>query len=272
MKPTRPTRTNAASTWLEVLVIIVVVFLLWLVMHGMVSARNRAYRIRCNNYLKQVGLAARIWSNDHGERFPWTVSTNQGGTLEYASSAEVYRHFVVMSNELTTPFVLKCLSDTRRISAKSFSSLANENISYFIGLDADEDRPQTILSGDRNITGGVTNGNWFLFGSNALPGWDSTIHDHVGNIGLGDGSVQQFTPNLLAQQFQSALRSMTNNGPIRLAVPRVPEDEAEPDGIIFGIDVPVPLVTAVLIGVGLLVGWWFVRRRFVTEPLKDPNP
>jgi hypothetical protein len=272
MKPTRPTRTNAASTWVEVLVIGLVVFLLWLVMHGVGTARDRAYRIRCHGYLKQVGLAARMWSNDNGDKFPWEVSTNQGGTLEYASSAEVYRHFVVISTELVTPYVLKCPSDSRRGRVKRFSSLANGNISYFFGLDANEDRPQSILSGDRNITGGVTQGNWLLFDSNAVPGWDGTIHHHQGNIGLGDGSVQQLTPNSLARQFQSALRSMTNNGPIRLAVPRVSGDEAATDGLVFGIDVPVPLVTAVVIGAGLLVGWRFVRRRLLEVPRENPEP
>lgn len=268
MKPTCPTRTNAASTWVEVLVIIFVVFLLWLTMHGVVRARDRAHRINCVSNLKQVGLAARMWSNDHGERFPWTVSTNQGGTLEYTSSDDVYRHFLVMSNELASPYSLKCPSDSRRVRAKRFSSLANGNISYLIGLDADETRPQTILSGDRNITGGVTNGSWLLFDSNAVPGWDATIHHHQGNIGLGDGSVQQLTPNLLARQFQSALRSMTNGGPIRLAIPRVPGDEGSPDGVLFGIDELVPLVAAIVVGVGLLAGWRLVRRQFLVGPIE----
>src|SRR5207237_342051 len=94
------------------------------------------------------------------------------------------------------------------------------NVSYFVGLDADETRPQTILSGDRNFTGGGVNnatpesiGSWT--GTQPLPAnfasdanWDLSVHKNQGNIGLGDGSAQQVS----FSAFQKQLNSAANNG------------------------------------------------------------
>jgi len=42
----------------------------------------RAMRINCINNLKQVGLSFRQWALDHGDQYPFNVSTNAGGTME----------------------------------------------------------------------------------------------------------------------------------------------------------------------------------------------
>ncbi len=39
------------------------------------TAAERASRIKCINNIKQVGLAARIWANDHGDRLPVDYDT-----------------------------------------------------------------------------------------------------------------------------------------------------------------------------------------------------
>jgi len=55
---------------------------------------------------------------------------------------------------LVTPKFLVCPADKRK-PATNFPSLTIQNVSYFLGLDADESRPQMTLAGDRNLT---TNG------------------------------------------------------------------------------------------------------------------
>lgn len=45
--------------------------------------------------------------------------------------------------------------------------------------------------------------------------WTAEIHNNAGNIGLGDGSVQQVTSKGLNAQ----IRAMTNVSLIRLAMP-----------------------------------------------------
>ncbi len=259
MRITRCQRSHAAFSSIELLVVIVTLMLLFVVFGRVLPGggnRVRSARIGCVSRLKQVGLAARMWSNDHEDRFPWAVSTNKGGTLEYAASAEVFRHFVAISNEVSSPKVLVCATDRERLRATTFATpLANSNLSYFVGLDADETRPQTILSGDRNIVGGVSNGAWLVFRTTNAPAWTRELHNLEGNVALGDGSVGQFTSRMLSNQFQSALITQTNPV-IRLAIPRTREDEARS---FSSSGLSRPLLGAML-GAVVLALWIVVRR------------
>jgi competence protein ComGC len=176
--------------------------------------RHNAPRIGCVNNLRQVGLAARIWSNDHADEFPF-ASTNAGGSLAWANSPEVFRHYQALSNELVTPRVLICRTAPQRKMASNFTEFSNANLSYFVGLDAREDAPRSILSGDRNISGGtLSNGFLRVLSANSEAGWTKEIHQNAGNVGLGDGSVQQMS----SEQLRRHVKGMTNAF-IRLAIP-----------------------------------------------------
>lgn len=172
--------------------------------------------IGCVLYLKQIGLSYRIFSNDHEEQFPYAVSNQLGGSLEFENSPMIFRHYEVMSNELYTPKVLACPSDKTKIPSQNFETpLSNSNISYFVGFGAQEDKPQRILSGDRDITGGVLNNGFMrVLQSNSLAGWAGIIHTNGGNVGLADGSVQQFTKVNLQRQLQ-----LQDLPVVRLAIP-----------------------------------------------------
>ena len=170
----------------------------------------------CRNNLQQVGLTFRIWANDHEDRFPF-ASTNVDGSLAWVNSPEVFRHYQVMSNELVTPKILTCRADMARSPATNFADFSNANLSYFVGLDAREDAPNSILSGDRNINGGtLSNGFLRVLSADSAAEWTKEIHQNAGNIGLGDGSVQQVTAVQLRRQIASAT---TNRSFLRLAVP-----------------------------------------------------
>jgi prepilin-type processing-associated H-X9-DG protein len=200
----------------EALVVIVVIVVLFAVFMPAMSNRSvRAPRIMCANNLKQVGLAFRIFANDHGDTYPMNVSTNKGGSLEYVATGEVFRHFRAMSNELSTPRILICPSDTRK-AASSFLTLSNTNISYFVGLDAADSFPQMLLSGDRNLmTNGVPVGSGLLvLTTNSVVGWTSAVHQNSANILLGDGSVQQATSSRLGDRVANS--GMATN---RLVIP-----------------------------------------------------
>jgi len=182
-------------------------------------APAKAARVMCVSNLKQIGLAFRLWSNDNGGSNVMVMSTNAGGTMELNESGLVYRHFLAMSNELGTPKILFCPSDTQRSKATVWTGLSNENVSYFVGLEADETIPQMILSGDRNMTGGVmTNGNLMLCKSGTALGWTTSIHNLNGNVALADGSVQQLSSNGLTAQLQAEMQSVTN-AVVRFAMP-----------------------------------------------------
>jgi hypothetical protein len=172
--------------------------------------RHKAF---CTNNLKQVGLSFRLFATDNGDLFPMNVSTNQGGSREQAFGGEVFRHFQVMSNELSTAIVLVCPED-RRVAATNWLSLNNRHVSYFVGLESTEVEPETLLSGDRNITNGtIPARRMIILRTNQPVGWTGEMHRHTGNLVLGDGSVQQMTSLLLREQLKNAKR---NSQPIAI--------------------------------------------------------
>ena len=184
-----------------VAVIAAILILAMLLLSGLSQSRSRARRISCNCRLKQIGLAFRMWSNDHAEHFPWTVPQSNGGTFEFAMSTQVWRHFQVASNELNSPKILVCPADPARGLANSFvPPVSNVNISYFVGLDADETKPQTILSDDRNLSTNMSILSGIVtFQKVEMIRWAPGIHNEGGNIGLGDGSVQQALGSPMSQ-------------------------------------------------------------------------
>ena len=170
-------------------------------------AKVRVCGIGCVSKLKQISLGFRIWSNDNEDRFPWAVPAIEGGTLEYATTTQVFLHFQAVSNELSTPKILVCEKDFKRTRSSDWSVFNNSNLSYFIGLDAQETDPSSILSGDRNLsTNGVgLSGGIFNLTTNLQMGWTTSIHTNAGNIGLADGSVQQVNKGALQKHLQAGL-------------------------------------------------------------------
>jgi prepilin-type processing-associated H-X9-DG protein len=65
--------------------------------------------------------------------------------------------------------------------------------------------PQRLLDGDRNITGESDPENGIL---KLVPGqhvgWTQDIHVNQGNVGLADGSVQQFSNDGLREALQNS--------------------------------------------------------------------
>jgi type II secretory pathway pseudopilin PulG len=222
MKTPRPTHRIAGLTVVEVILVMACLAILAaLLLPALAPARVRPRRISCINNLKQIGLALRMWSNDHHDEFPWQVSRTNGGTLEFVGSGAVYPHFAAISNELVSPKPLACSTDTARSKTADWNALTSHlHLSYFAGLDANEGRPQSLLSGDRNVTGGTfTAGNILLLASNTPVGFGTNMHNGSGNVGLGDGSAQQVLPVHLQAQLQSALQEYPRPH-IRLAIPR----------------------------------------------------
>lgn len=156
------TRTHSRSGLTVVEALIVVVMLVFLAA-VLLPALNRPHshrRIPCMSNLKQITLSFRLFSNDHGDNLPFAVPVAEGGTMEFTNSPNVFLHFQALSNELVTPKVLVCSTDTNRqrasdflLSGTSSSFNSNTNLSYFVALDGDESKPERLLSGDRNITG-----------------------------------------------------------------------------------------------------------------------
>jgi len=203
-----------AFTFVEMVVILACIAILAaFLLPAIARNKARSARINCTNNLKQVGLSIKTWALA-GDAYPMKTSLTNGGTLGMPTTEIVWRSFQVTSNELTTPKILVCPAD-KRLTAKDFGpGFSNANISYFVGLDSNEETPQMFLAGDRNLTNGTALQNGVLVVTPSRPaGWTHTIHKGQGNILLADGSVQQFSSARLGMMIS---RSVDTN---RLAIP-----------------------------------------------------
>jgi len=222
---------------------------------ALAKAKAKAQKIKCVNNEKNIGLGFRIFSTDNNGQFPWTVDVSQGGSM--TNGALTWQHYVAVSNELSTPKIILCPSDGQqagetvaRQEATNFLHLvrtgganANRFVSYFVGLDASEENPQTILGGDRNLSADTSVASVVLLkntsaasaGPLSFPipvamantmataagtknfGFTSRTHDSSGNILLGDGSVQQVTSSRLREAVRDSAASTAS--PLNWSLP-----------------------------------------------------
>jgi len=122
--------------------------------HGVIyGSRPGTMHINCMSNMKQIGIAYRLWSGDHGDNYVVNTSTNQGGTLEFCDrdrdgfERHSALHFLPMSNELSTPKVLTCPQDKSKKWAEDWAHLTDANVTYRVrsGKDVDETNPRGVL-------------------------------------------------------------------------------------------------------------------------------
>jgi hypothetical protein len=115
------------------------------------APKTKADSIACISNLKQIGLGARMWANDHNETFP--------------------TDFITMRNELNTPKILVCPADVANYPAVGgWEQFDPSRVSYeFYGTTALESEPNTVLTRCKihgNV--GLADGSAFMNTDNKL--------------------------------------------------------------------------------------------------------
>jgi len=210
--PRRPSlRSRAGFTLIELLVVIAIIAILaGLLLPALARAKAKANRAACVSNLKQVGLSFIQWAQDNDDSFPWQIDPSQGGSQ---TLPQAWQHFIVVSNEMASPKVLRCPSDPEKQMARDFTDFTarkNTALSFGIGAGSMPNKPTMNLAADRNIIGndgqhcnvanidGVTT---LVPGSAVSPSWDPTIHNFAGDMVLADGSAQQASRATLSTFF-----------------------------------------------------------------------
>ena len=171
-----------AFTLIELLVVIAIIAILAaMLLPALAAAKKKAQKISCVNNVKQDMLSIKLWAGDNGDRYVTAVGSAAGGGSEYvghgvtapvanAGTPNAAMCFLIMSNELSTPKVAYCPSDSyHSTNANVFGYLsfvvctaptatvaagkatAAGCLSYFINGDGGDNDPQMIVTGDANI-------------------------------------------------------------------------------------------------------------------------
>jgi len=207
MKPSRRSGLAGGFTLIELLVVMAIIAILAALLLPAVSqGKLHAQRVSCTSNLRQVGLAYHNFVHDHGGKFPMQAPTRDGGIRELLSTpcdagcTNAYRTLQVLSNELVSPKLLICPSDSRRTPATNFAQVclecAGSHMSY-VGnlklLPEDAGKATAILAADDNLRPP----RWpcYEVGAATLDPptkfeWTANRHRFKGNILFADGHVE----------------------------------------------------------------------------------
>jgi prepilin-type N-terminal cleavage/methylation domain-containing protein/prepilin-type processing-associated H-X9-DG protein len=184
-------QAKKAFTLIELLVVIAIIAILAaMLLPALAAAKKKAQKISCVNNVKQDLLAFKIWAGDNNDRYPGQVDWSAGGAKDFTwhnGANSVGANFVnnpgvtfmVMSNELSTPKVIGCPSDslighgtyatifnyidvlgtTVAAGAKPGTQAAVGKVSYFVNGDGSDNDPQLIVMGDLNFGNQNTTAN-----------------------------------------------------------------------------------------------------------------
>jgi hypothetical protein len=161
-----------------------------------------------------------------------------GGWADFLTNANqgalCWTNYAIMQNELGQSTKLVICPEDERQAATDFTNdfKTNTHVSYFVGVNANDRYPQSILGGDRNLGPGPKPDPDYGFSPKSGKGNDVTIpltgassalswslkmhtaeaHRGAGNILLGDGSAQPTSSGAFTRNWLPNAAG-TNNWP-----------------------------------------------------------
>ena len=180
-------------TLVEVLVVIFVLAILAVLLLPELARNSPARRqFQCIANQRQIAVACVVFQDDNGGKFPWQLSVTNGGAMELSLDGHPSSQFRPIWPYVKSFPAFICPADSSQHAATNYETLSDQNISYFVNVDATINKPtNSILSGDRFL---VANGQpvkpgLFIVTSNLNIGWMPNIHFNRGSLAFADGHV-----------------------------------------------------------------------------------
>ncbi len=177
----------------------------------------------CSHNQRQIALSFMMWKGDNNEKYPWQISTTNGGTMELSDRGYVAPNFNILSNCIGQPYIFLCRSDKVKTNASKRTPLNNQNISYFVELDAGTNNNVSILTGDRHLLANqeTVRTGLFIYSNSLTMEWSRELHgkDYKTPLPIGVVSfLDGHTEVVRSANLTSVLKRQGANAN-RLAVP-----------------------------------------------------
>ena len=183
-------------TLIEVLVVVAVIFVLAALMLPTLDHTHTSRGPSCMSNQKQICLGLIMSQGDNDGKFPWQRSTATNGTMKLITNGQAASQLYPLTDYLKSFGCYLCPVDSGKVEATNYDHFTDQNISYFVNVDATTNTAATILTGDRHL---IANGNpvkpgLFYYKDTSNLSWSRGLHGTgertVGVMGFADGHAE----------------------------------------------------------------------------------